>query len=199
MRSGAALLAFAATVTPADALFRNFLACLFGNCPGESELQEQIDELKAQIDELKTDVENHANRPQPVLTFDEDTSLSVEEDTPGLLLRDVSGLRLLNASGSILFGRTDDCTIGTSGNGLELRDVQGVRVLNPGTGHPRVSFGPTDDRTIQAGPTGMIFEDPEGFHFNGKDMVFNGVPIFSSPSSIRFKENVRTMDDALEM
>ena len=64
---------------------------------------------------------------------------------PGIQVRDPTGVRLLNNSGDatrLLFGPTDDCTIGVSDDGLTIKDVNGVVIThaNP-DGKRRLLFG----------------------------------------------------------
>ncbi len=78
-------------------------------------------------------------------------------DQPAVFLTTVSMpvLRVSDATGSgrLLFGPTDDCTIGIDPSlapGLLLRDPAGIRILSPSPASPPVlRFGPTDDCSLR--------------------------------------------------
>ncbi|MBL8999620.1 MAG: tail fiber domain-containing protein [Phycisphaerae bacterium] len=100
-------------------------------------------------------------------------TLGIDSAGPaGVLLRDPIGLRVLPPTPTptpsrILFGPTDDCSIGISPQlrGLILLDPNGGRFINPFPGLPtRAFFGPTDDCSIGIDPQlrGLILRDPTG-------------------------------------
>lgn len=145
-------------------------------------------------------------------------SLSVDPQFTGLVERDPVGFRLLGRDQQgcrLLFGPTDECTVEVNPegpSGLLLRDPKGVRVLNPDPdpNQPnQLLFGPTDECRISVGPRAigkgnplMIFDDPNGFLFEGGgNAEFEGSVFaeeFIQTSSRRYKENVRPIAEPLE-
>jgi hypothetical protein len=68
----------------------------------------------------------------------------------------------------LLFGPTDDCSLGIDPAlpGLIERDPVGLRLLGPNNQGGRLLFGPTDDCSISISPTigplGLLLRDPSG-------------------------------------
>ena len=88
----------------------------------------------------------------------------------------VTTIRVTGSTGGafLLFGPTDDCSIGVNPQGppgLLLRDPRGVRVLNPDPGPSRLIFGPTDDCSlgIDPGVPGLLLRDPKGIRLLSAD------------------------------
>ena len=138
---------------------------------------------------------------------EEDSSLGKEDDLPGLILRDPDGLRLLGdpiplqnildtngvrrrlddykpSPGRILFGPTDDCTIGArSVGGIYIKDPEGLFIQNPNAkGAMSLRFGDLGECRISVDPNGqipgMMFSDPRGFWFMGPQSA-TGAPTTS--------------------
>ncbi len=144
--------------------------------------------------------------------------LGVDPQGPaGLQLVDPSGIRVLTPAGQpsarettglrILFGPTDDCSIGIrDGGGMMILDPDGLFIGNPRAGAPSLlSFGVPECR-IRAGglgddgqTLGMIFEDPNGFMFEN-DVTVEG-QVFAKEvvetSSRALKKDIAPIDDAL--
>lgn len=145
---------------------------------------------------------------------------------PNAVTVDSQSLNILNSQGvannrnrdlqgalpTIKFGGADSaCTIAADpGNGMMFKDPRGfefegssLRILKGenDVDVPTLGFGPTLECSIFADPAeGLFFKDPRGFVFEGGQMIVNGEPIGGqgTVSSRRFKENIRTMSDALD-
>ncbi|MDA0767878.1 MAG: tail fiber domain-containing protein [Verrucomicrobia bacterium] len=100
-------------------------------------------------------------------------------DQPAIFLTTVSMpvLRVSDPTGSgrLLFGPTDDCSLGidpSGPGGLLLRDPAGIRILSPSPASPPVlRFGPTDDCSLGIDPAfpGLVERDPVGFRLLGQN------------------------------
>jgi len=106
-------------------------------------------------------------------------AIAVDPQGPsGLLLRDPRGIRILSPDPTspprLLFGPTDDCSIGIDPAfpGLVERDPIGFRLLGRNNQGCRLIFGPTMDCTVEvdpAGPAGLLLRDPAGIRVLPRD------------------------------
>ena len=170
---------------------------------------------------------NFGNNPDNVCAISVDPA-----GPPGLTLRDPGGVRVINPSTipgptRLLFGPTDDCSIGIDPamTGLVERDPVGLRLTGfggaAGGNGGRILFGPTDLCTIAVDPgtQGMCFRDPAGWRFKGPGFMGIGIPdpvfrvelpnmannagrgfanAWIDASSRRWKDDIRPIPDALD-
>ena len=160
------LLLLVVTFSTSESLFWDLL---FGGAIDSSvdeRLQQPIEEVTVETVNLGTEAGT--------------SSIESQADVDGIIVRNDFGIRLLETARRrrrrledaqpaprILFGPTDDCSIGVQGNGIEILDRFGLRVMVPEgmtEASPQLAFGPTDECRIRAvAGEGLFFDDPEGF------------------------------------
>lgn len=159
----------------------------------------------------------------PVLTFGgtDDCRILVDPIAGGMTFQDPNFFRFENIlgipvveipRGFIQFG--PDCTFGVDLElgGIGLSDPGGLRLLGQDERGSMVTFGTTDLCRILIDPrerpnAGLIFTDPIRFTFESPagpgqaTVAVNGIVMaseFVSQSSRHLKENIRTIDNAIE-
>ncbi|MGE3180395.1 MAG: tail fiber domain-containing protein [Phycisphaerae bacterium] len=155
-----------------------------------------------------------------------DCAIVVDPNSPGMRLRDPGGIRIINPDptgpATLLFGDSNACRIEASPNdGMIVYEQNGVTILNPLPGAPSVlSFSPNGECRFEAVPgqgmivyeqNGVFFESQVGISLPPGQPVQFGIQLnpalgqrgsgfaaqWIEASSLRFKENIRPMDDAL--
>lgn len=159
----------------------------------------------------------------PVLTFGptDECRILVDPVAGGMTFQDPNFFRFENIRGTpvveipagfLQFGQ--GCTFGINLelSGVSLRDPGGLRLLAQDGKGAMVTFGPTDDCRIMIDPVerpnaGIILTDPNRFTFEsprgpGEALVdVRGTVLasqFIQESSRHLKENIRTIDNAME-
>lgn len=159
----------------------------------------------------------------PILTFGdtEDCRILVDPVVGGMTFQDPNYFRFENIrgipvvqilQGFVQFGEA--CTLGIDLEfpGIAVKDPRGLRLLGQKGEGSVLTFGPTEDCRILADPilrpeAGLILTDPNRFTFEsplgaGAAVVdVSGAVVaqeFVQKSSRHLKENIRTIDNALE-